>query len=1491
FGQMLAAQGVEARRLHIDVAAHSRLLDGITGEFADGIRHIQARPGKARFLSSLSGQWLADDAPPDPAYWSRHLREPVRFADALRQLFADLPDAVLLEIGPGQGLGSMARQNGAGAKRAVLASTGKPGDPDGALPILLGSAGALWTRGVTLDWAAVRGPGRRLRVSLPTYAFDHERHWVEPGRLAAPQVQAAANEPAAQAVQAAQPVALERIASMDDWLRTARWVTTPAQATAPIGGRWLVVGGDALGTAFAQALTGQGAQVMRVVHGEGFEKLGERAWRVDPANPQDFERLCETLEAAQQLPTHIAHLGALETPAKAAMLAPQAGAFDSPVYLAKALQQLDLAAPVQWLQVTAGSQAVAGEQASAPLQALALGPVRVIPRELPMVRARLVDLDAQAPQSDSVDALLAEAQAPQTAGADDLVAWRQGQRWRHESAARSVTGVAPSSGRLRQGGVYLITGGLGGIALELASWLARTHQAKLALVSRRALPDASQWPAIAQAKDGGAESALIARLQALVDAGARIETFSADVTDRERMAQVVAECRARLGRIDGVFHAAGELDDAPLAVKSAQAMSRLLAVKAGGAALLHELLPPGTLGMFAVFSSTSVELGPPGQVDYVAANAAMEALAQSRPDGLAIRWGVWADIGMGARAYGREAPAGAVVHPLLGVRTPQADGVMFEAVFDPAVLWVLDEHRVAGRPVLPGTAYMEIVRAAMAQLRPGAAVEARGLAFEEAMSFGAGPRQVQTRLRAQGDQYECVVCSRGAGEARWQEHARATLRFHEGALLAAAPVSGPWQAGQAPQAACKALAFGARWNTLARMRLDRRSAVAQLELPEAFHGDLAEHGWHAALTDMALTVGLHLLDASLRAGRLYVPVSVDRIRIAGPLPARLTSHVELRGQPDGTTAVFDVTLHGVDGAALATIEGFAMRAIDPAVLGRRELGGARELSLAEAMVAGGIRAREAPALFERVFATDAFEVTASSLDVAQVRTRMDAPRAKAAARREPVAVAGQGGVSAHDGQGAAPGEAGGAALNPIEEAVAQVWRELLGVDEVQREDDFFALGGHSLIAVRLFARIRKQFGADLPLSTLFEAPTLATLAAAVAELAPQAASPAPSAAPNTRESRAGDAALAAAAAAPLLTIDSAQGQGFAPAPEATPVHRHAPAPSQAVAPSAAPAVRLVEAHASPALAQGAAPARRAWSPLVQICRGDAARKPLFCVHGAGGNVLNFKLIADRVGASQPFYGLQAQGVDGRLPPLTSVEAMASQYLEALRRVQPEGPYRLAGYSAGGLIALEMAQQLRAQGTAVEMLVMIDTLTPEAAKKRVPFLRKLWLMRHWTVAFALGWPSRRRRGRELETRYAQALEQLARGEQLPPELVDFHLFRNFMDAQSRYEPQPYPGSVALFKARESETQYLQAGPTLGWDRHVAGEIRITPIVGSHFSMMSEPGLSELAQALRQEIERLDAPPAPRPSGRGPGEPESGVTGVRGLSTVRGWLRMG
>ncbi len=1414
----LAAQGLEARRMHIEVAAHSRLLEGVLESFRVRIKSIRLQPPSMPFISNLTGTWVGEDTLTDPEYWVKHLRQTVRFSDGLTTLMK-MPDAVLVEAGPGQGLSALARHHAQDPRRGILPSTGKAhpaNDVHADLPVMLTAAGGLWTRGVAIDWQALlgacTGTAVTRRTSLPTYAFERQRHWVDAGV-------ATLTPTPVQTLPKSLPVsAFRRLPDYADWVQVPEWMPSePRTETAQPGCHWLIFGGESKLTAdVVLRVLNQGGRVTLVRPATDFSSLIDGSFTVAAAEASHYEQLFRSLEQGPALPDYILHLWALDVHMKAEgtveadeCLPGQALTFDSLLLIAKAIQALDWQHPLRLTVLTAGSQALPGEMTINPGHALALGPCRVIPHELPNVRTRLMDCLPTHLNSKALPRLIVS--ECMSADEADLVVYR-GQQRRVMQLVKALPSAASVANRglrapLRQRGVYLITGGLGAIAQELAEYLARTQQAKLVLLSRRALPARTEWRHKVASHAGSDLAILLQRLLALEDVGAEILTLSVDVQDPVAMARAVAECRARFGALHGVFHAAGVLEDGAIHGKSAESIRRVLGAKAVGAQVLHALLPPGSLDFLAVFSSTSVTLGSAGQVDYVAANAFVDSLAASRPDGLCIHWGIWGDRGMAQRAYGggearlpSHVSSNAVsVHPLLGVRYDSVEGVRFEAVYTPAKLWVLNEHKVAGRPVLVGTAYIEIARAALQQLHPGSGIELQALSFGEAMVFDDNaPRDVSIELlkndRSTDDAtYEFRVRSRAQLDAPWQEHVRAGVSLFQGALPDASPLPaialrpGIWVEGRVPQAG--AIAFGPRWQNMARMQLNGQGGTAELELAAHFAPDLSAYTCHPAMLDMAASFGLHLLGPQTRQALLFVPLSIERIRLVAPLPVQCVSRVELNGPLQDRMVTFDVSLHASDGSPLATLEGFCMRGVSPEAMTQAAPAAAvKAPTLVASMLACGIRGDDAPALFERIFATYASDLTVTSISLPELQRAFQPVMPHVAAS---VAVPATTASKAGDG-----------GLSPVQGAIAAVWFELLGTQEIDLQDDFFALGGHSLAAVRLFARIRKEFGVDLPLATLFKAPTLGALSAWVEQARGRAAAKAKTSTNKTPTSKA-------------MAVE-------------------------------------VDATDKPDVC-----AEESWSALVEINRGRVGVKPFFCVHGAAGNVLNFKVIADRLGADLPFYGLQAQGVDGRLPLLPTIEAMATQYVAAVRTVDPVGPYRLAGYSGGGVIALEMAQQLKQTGAEVVLLAMLDTLAPAAAKVKISPLKKIWLMRHWSLKFAMEWPERRRTTQQEKDNYKLAMAQLSNGEPLPPELASAHLYSHFVSAQEQYRASAYSGPMVLFRAQQGYTPYLNAGALLGWQAHLRGDIRVVEVPGSHVSMLSEPGLSQLVHGLRQALARADA----------------------------------
>jgi len=177
----LAGRGVASRRLRTSHAFHSAAMDPVLAAFAAEVRAAHPAPPAIPFLSNVTGDWITAAQATDPAYWARHLRETVRFADGVGRLLDD-PGRVLLEVGPGDRLGAFARSHGSGAGRTVLSSLPAMGEPDASDLTVLEAMGSLWTAGVDVDWTAMRGDAPRRRVPLPTYPFERTVYRVPPPR-------------------------------------------------------------------------------------------------------------------------------------------------------------------------------------------------------------------------------------------------------------------------------------------------------------------------------------------------------------------------------------------------------------------------------------------------------------------------------------------------------------------------------------------------------------------------------------------------------------------------------------------------------------------------------------------------------------------------------------------------------------------------------------------------------------------------------------------------------------------------------------------------------------------------------------------------------------------------------------------------------------------------------------------------------------------------------------------------------------------------------------------------------------------------------------------------------------------------------------------------------------------------------------------------------------------------------------------------------------
>ena len=643
--QQLTDQGIACRRLQTSHAFHSSSMDAAVEPFRQRVAQLTLHRPSIKFVSNLTGTWITDEQATDPGYWARHLRGAVLFSRGVKQLVES--DAMLIEVGPGNTLAALARMHVDPAKpAAIVTSLRHPREVLDDRQFLLASLGKLWLAGVAIDWRRIQGDAKRRRVALPTYPFERQRYWSE------------VDEEVDQAKAIAKGYSARR-RELGDWFYQPSWRRFQPVSLSDRNGHaseavWLVfVDRVGIGAALLEQLKESGQTAVPVVPVGSTPPPG--GFVVDPRNADDYHAVIKALAGRKSAPTHIVHLWGVsederELPALDKAAAAQDHGFYSLLYLAQALGREDVKHPIRVAVVTSGMQEVVGGELTAPEKATVLGPCRVVTQEFRNVMCQSVDVELPRANGDAADVarrLVAELSAEVT---DQLIAFRNGYRWVY---ALEPTAIGSPNGHvpIRAKGVYLITGGVGGVGLALAEHLARDYQARLVLTARSPLPPRRDWQTWTDAHgEADGVSRRIRGVEALEALGAEVLVVAADVANLDDMRRAVAEVHERFGAINGVIHAAGVAGGGIAQMKQAQVAAAVLSPKVQGTLVLDAVLQDEPLDFVALCSSTAALAGGFGQVDYAAANAFLDAFAHRagrKTATVAINWDMWKDVGMG----------------------------------------------------------------------------------------------------------------------------------------------------------------------------------------------------------------------------------------------------------------------------------------------------------------------------------------------------------------------------------------------------------------------------------------------------------------------------------------------------------------------------------------------------------------------------------------------------------------------------------------------------------------------------------------------------------------------------------------------------------------------------------------------------------------------------------------------------------------------------
>jgi acyl transferase domain-containing protein len=473
--QKLNREGIECRHLHTSHAFHSAMMDAVVEPLQKEVAKINLNPPQIPFLSNVTGTWITPEEATDPHYWARHLRETVRFAAGIDELL-EQSDRILLEVGAGRTLSTFVKHNSDRAGgQIVLSSLPHPKEKSSDVSFIFNVLGRLWLSGVAIDWSGFYTNQKRQRLPLPTYPFERQRYWLEVGNGEPPEAEGKqetgnrrdnkARERGSKDV-GVKTASVGKKANIADWFYVPSWKLVPLVHTNNFGDdRYLVfVDESGIGLQLVEKLQKNGLEAIAVREGEKFSQIDRNIYTIDPNNPEDYQALWKAIEYLGDIPTKVVHLWSFNSKNS------QNKDFWSLLYLAQAIEQNTPQINIQILVGTNNFHNIVGDEILSPDRATVLGACKTIAQEYSFLNCRQVDV-VVSNRERSIEQLIQEAN---TISGEKIVAYRGDRRWVQIFEPISLEKTDRPPTKLRQEGVYLITGGMGGISLvltQVASYL------------------------------------------------------------------------------------------------------------------------------------------------------------------------------------------------------------------------------------------------------------------------------------------------------------------------------------------------------------------------------------------------------------------------------------------------------------------------------------------------------------------------------------------------------------------------------------------------------------------------------------------------------------------------------------------------------------------------------------------------------------------------------------------------------------------------------------------------------------------------------------------------------------------------------------------------------------------------------------------------------------------------------------------------------------
>ncbi|MBV9760264.1 MAG: acyltransferase domain-containing protein [Acidobacteriaceae bacterium] len=631
---ILSDDNVEFQRLHINTAAHSSLVEPITGPFRQRLLQIELSTPSIPFISNLTGTWIKSEEACNPEYWVQHLRNTVRFADGLKELMTK-EDTFAIEVGPSRTLTGLAVSQLKETNGRIQACLRHPQDPAPELQVFYTALARMWTVGAQIDWHRFSSNGERRRVPLPSYPFERERYWIDP--------KGTTNSNKGNATRLKETDALSRVYSRS-------WVEAPFQpfdSPANTEAVWLLLLDEfGIGDSLRELLVLSNSKIVTAKPTDHVNCSEAGNGACSSHTVPDFQGLLADA-FHPRVTLNVIHCWSVTENGQGLHASGSKELRDRTLFsfieLCKSLEAIGKWHAIRFFVVSNNMLQVSGADLVAPEKSSFASACHVAAQEIDNFRSKVIDISLQGERTSCARKVAEQVlREIHSSDRDSVVAYRALRRWVPTYNIFSPSSESEGKAHIRGGGIYLITGGTGELGPLVADSFAARQPCKLVITGRSTFPPKEEWETWLRLHEADDRISRKIRKFSEVEAkGSEVTLLTADSSDESQMTFVFQEIRRRFGALHGVVHLAGLTGVEVVRLitdLTEEECERQLAPKARGCEVLRRLLEGEQADFCLLFSSTASIFGGTGLMAYAAANGFMDGFIESRNIALGQRW-------------------------------------------------------------------------------------------------------------------------------------------------------------------------------------------------------------------------------------------------------------------------------------------------------------------------------------------------------------------------------------------------------------------------------------------------------------------------------------------------------------------------------------------------------------------------------------------------------------------------------------------------------------------------------------------------------------------------------------------------------------------------------------------------------------------------------------------------------------------------------------